>query len=93
MERYKKEGMPRNLGLIETNLMVINLRHTATRPFFELWKKEIEAGSHRDQLSINYCLWKLGIKHKAIFKEKMSLRDSKDFGYFGHGKNSGFIES
>ena len=39
MERYKKEGMPRNLGLIETNLMVINLRHTATRPFFELWEK------------------------------------------------------
>ncbi len=92
VERYKKEGMPRNLGLIETNLMLINLRHTSNREFFNLWKKEIEIGSHRDQLSINYCLWKTGIKYRAIFKEKMSLRDSKDFAYFGHGKNSGLIE-
>ena len=26
----------------------------------EKWEKELLSGSHRDQLSFNYCLWKVG---------------------------------
>lgn len=32
----------------------------------EAWKNEILIGSHRDQLSFNYVLWKLNEKIKSI---------------------------
>lgn len=90
LERYLKEGFPKKFGLVETNLLVINLKHSKTRELFEAWSNEIESGSHRDQLSLNYCLWKTKTDWKPIFIEKTTLRDSFDFAYLGHGKNSGY---
>lgn len=90
INRYKNEGFPKNQGLIETNFLVINLKHPQTAKIFEAWSAEIEGGSHRDQLSLNYCLWKLGAKWLPIFEEKLTLRDSFDFAYLGHGRNSGY---
>lgn len=90
IERYRKEGFPKKFGLIETNLLVINLKHSKTRELFEAWSNEIENGSHRDQLSLNYCLWKTKTDWKPIFTEKTTLRDSFDFAYLGHGRNSGY---
>lgn len=28
-----------------------------------MWAKELIENSHRDQLSLNYCIWKLNIKN------------------------------
>ena len=61
MERYHKEGMPFAFCLPETG--VILRRHTPElREFEEIWGQEVVRGSHRDQLSVSYALWKTGIK-------------------------------
>jgi GT2 family glycosyltransferase len=90
MERYRKEGLPRNHGLIETNLMVVNLAHPASRQIMQAWWREMDRHSHRDQLSLNYVLWKEQQEWLPIMDERTSLRDSLDFAYFGHGRNSGY---
>jgi GT2 family glycosyltransferase len=60
MGRYTKEGMPVAFGLPETG--VILRRHTpAVQAFEELWAAELMRGSHRDQLSVSYALWKTGL--------------------------------
>jgi GT2 family glycosyltransferase len=88
--RYRSEGYPTRQGLIETNLLVVNLTHPLSRRIFDEWWQEIDLGSHRDQLSLNFVLWKVKASWKPIFSEKITLRDSFDFSYLGHGRNSGY---
>lgn len=60
MTRYRREGFPAGYGLNEAP--VILRRHTdAVREFDRLWWHEICRGSRRDQLSLNYVLWKTGL--------------------------------
>lgn len=65
MDKYKKEGYPENNGLCET-FLVIRKSCPEITEFNELWHSEIYNNSKRDQLSFNYCLWKLGITCKVI---------------------------
>lgn len=88
--RIAKENYPKNNGLIETNFIVINLRHGKVDAVFDEWWSMINSGSHRDQLSINYALWKNDVQWRPLMVEKKSLRDSFEFAYFGHGRNSGY---
>lgn len=92
IERYKAEGYPSKNGLIESNFLIINLKNPRSIDLMKMWSDEIENGSHRDQLSLNYCLWKTKSIWKPIFQEKITLRDSFDFAYLGHGRNSGYPE-
>ena len=65
MARYRDEGYPARNGLCAAFLIV--RRHTPQiKEFNELWWSEIDGGSVRDQISIDYCLWKLGIKPAII---------------------------
>jgi hypothetical protein len=65
MSRYRAEGYPRDLGLTENRIML--RRHTPSiEKLDNLWWSEICNGSHRDQLSLGYSLWKLGIAHGMI---------------------------
>lgn len=77
--RYKKSKFPSKIGLSENCLIV--RRHNKKKCIYlmENWWKEIKNYSKRDQLSLNYVLWKTGIKIKYI---------SKQFGlkYFYHNK-------
>lgn len=61
-KKLKAEGFPRNFGLAETGL--IYRRNTdIVKQICEEWGKQILAnGTHRDQLTFNYVLWKLGMK-------------------------------
>lgn len=62
---FIREGYPAHNGLAECT--VILRRHTPQiQALNELWWHEIENGSRRDQLSFNYCCWKLGIKYKEM---------------------------
>ena len=61
MEKYKKEGYPAKNGLNEGTIIL--RRHTKKiEEFNNLWWSEISSGSRRDQLSLNYCLWKLRLR-------------------------------
>lgn len=65
LRRYFREKFPRNFGLAETGAML--RRHTpAVAALNELWWEEITNGSKRDQISFDYCLWKLGMKRREF---------------------------
>ena len=55
MMRYDRWGMPPGFGLWEGGVIY---RHKETnRDWQDLWWKEIEGGSYRDQISLAYSLW------------------------------------
>lgn len=56
--KYKNEGYPEHNGLVETGIMVRELKDERVQKTMELWWKEIIDGSRRDQLSFNYVCWK-----------------------------------
>ena len=74
--KYKEEGFPEHFGLNETGLLV-RKNTEDVKTVCNLWWEEVKNGSHRDQLSFNYCLWKTGIKINNLPKE--TVRNGKYF--------------
>lgn len=62
MKRYKDEGFPSNYGLVQTNVMIRLHNDQYCKDLMEKWWAELKDYSHRDQLSFNYALWKIGNK-------------------------------
>lgn len=58
MERYRKEGFPENYGLTQNNIIVRKHNDENCIKIMNAWWQEILNGSHRDQLSLFYVLWK-----------------------------------
>jgi len=58
---YQRAGMPRHWGLAETRC-VMRVNSPQITKMNELWWSEIQAHSPRDQVSLPYVCWKLGIK-------------------------------
>jgi hypothetical protein len=61
MTKYHTENFPKDFGLHETSV-ILRRRCRETEIFGNLWAKEILDHSHRDQLSFDYCRWKLNQK-------------------------------
>lgn len=74
--RYRSEGLPEHVGMVETGLMY-RRKDTVTAQIMEEWWDEVMNWSHRDQLSFNYVTWKhpdflyntfaQNIKHRYAF--------------------------
>jgi len=65
VERYRQEGLPAHAGMVATGAIL--RRHTAAvRRFNERWYDEVQGGSVRDQLSFNYCAWRLGLRYSVF---------------------------
>jgi hypothetical protein len=65
VSRYREAGFPEQHGLYAGT--VILRRHTAAvAAFNEMWWSEISRGSKRDQLSLCYVLWRLGMEPGKI---------------------------
>jgi len=60
LDKYRKENFPRNFGLAETNIIYRKHKNPYCVKLMDLWAIELLNGSHRDQLSFNYALWKVG---------------------------------
>ena len=54
--------MPKNFGLYETNIFYRSLRDEGVNKLMDMWANELINNSHRDQLSLTYCIWKLNCK-------------------------------
>ncbi len=63
MERYRREAYGTGRGLVTTNVLVRKHWDQMVMRVMELWWKEVETGSRRDQLSFNYACWKLGVMY------------------------------
>jgi len=82
--RYTKEGYPKNNGLAETT--VVFRRNTElVKKINEDWWNEIKNGSRRDQLSIDYVIWKNSTEY---FRINDSVRNGKYFYVKEHKSNS-----
>lgn len=62
---YEREGMPKHWGLAETRC-VIRVNTEKTHELGELWWDQIQHHSPRDQVSLPYVCWKLGLKWNEI---------------------------
>ena len=54
--RYEAQGYVQRSDLMETNVMIFRHRRPAVARFLKLWWREIENGSRRDQVSVNYSI-------------------------------------
>lgn len=65
MKAYKQDGFPANYGL--TSAFFIVRRNTPNIAALEnLWWEQINTYTTRDQLSLMYCMWKLGEDYGRI---------------------------
>jgi hypothetical protein len=71
--------------LIESNIFIANSRSERVTEFFDLWWEQINRFSHRDQLSLNYCLDETGITWTSMRPRGISSRNHPDFVIFKHG--------
>ncbi|MCK4816160.1 DUF616 domain-containing protein [bacterium] len=67
MRRYSREGYPVNNGLYEAGVI---LRRNTDRvsKIMEYWWIEYSQGAKRDQLSLTYVCWKLGVSISSMGK-------------------------
>ena len=80
IDKYKLEKFPKHFGLVQSGIIIRKHNNSYCTKLMELWKSEVLRGSHRDQLSFNYCLWKIGDEgFKYLSKD---LFDSQYFRWY-----------
>lgn len=88
IDRYRDEGFPEHYGLAETNIMLRAHKDQRCVRLMNLWGEEILKGSHRDQLSFDYCVWKLGLKSGVEYlDEKYFNLHLADNNFFALGQH------
>ena len=85
IEKYKAEDFPKNCGLVETGIIYLKHNIDYCKKIMDLWAEELIQGSHRDQLSFNYVLWKLGSDGFEYLDS--SLLKSKYFKLYSHSSS------
>jgi hypothetical protein len=86
IQRYRKEGMPLNYGLIQNRVLLRKHNDQAVIKTMEDWWQEVLNHSRRDQISFCYSAWKNNFKYTiidGIFKEEnnfFKLREHKKTG-------------
>jgi hypothetical protein len=58
MDRYNKDGYPKQNGLISSGVLVRKHNEIDVIEISENWWEEVKSGSKRDQLSFNYVAWR-----------------------------------
>ena len=58
---YFTMGFPKNYGLSLTGFL-LRRRNDECEEFCRMWWNQVRSGSWRDQLSIDYCRWRTGLK-------------------------------
>ena len=90
-EDYKKDGMPKNFGLIASGILLRNNLNEEVSKLMNYWANQIDLYSSRDQVSFSYCIWKLEEKYHLI---ALDIFKNQYFEYTPHlkfsfyGKNS-----
>ena len=85
---YRSMGFGHD-DLIETNLMMFNLKDEGIKRFLDSWWTEIDRYSKRDQLSVNYALKQAGIEWHQLMKHPNSARNHPVFGFVVHDAGEG----
>ncbi len=78
MARYREEGFDVS-DLVETGFFICRISDPRARRFLTAWWREIDRGSRRDQLSVNYALREADIRWLPLMDKGQSLRTHPDF--------------
>ena len=76
MQRYKDDKYPEQRGLSANSIMLKKHNERGMIDLANMWWKEVENFSRRDQLSLYYCTWKLDIKHYLLKYPKTDIRNN-----------------
>ncbi len=82
--KLRKEDYPQGNGLCETGVFFRNHKDDRVAEFDAFWWKCIEEYSRRDQFSVNYALWKLGMDWTWFMPDGRSVYDSGCFEIVQH---------
>lgn len=83
VKHYRKIGYDCK-DLVESGVMMFNLKDKRTPGFFTTWWAEIDQYTRRDQLSLNYALDKNHIKWHQLSKKPHDVRDHPRLGLVPH---------
>lgn len=83
VEHYRKAGMPRRWGLPETRC-VIRRNTEQMRELGERWWHELDTYSVRDQVSLPFVCWQMGVKWREIPGRCWPGNEHKHFYYVKH---------
>jgi hypothetical protein len=89
LNRYTNENFPKQLGLTENNIIFRKHSDVKIIELMESWWGEYLRGPKRDQLSLFYVSWKLGVPIHQ-FSENSRL-NNKFFSVYIHCNNYGFL--
>jgi hypothetical protein len=85
IEKYKKEGFPKNFGLGENNIILRKHNNKKVIKMMNDWWKEFNSYKvKRDQLSLAYVLWKNN--EEFNYMDESSRNENKYFKYVYHKK-------
>lgn len=83
VNRYRAEAFDCE-DLVESNVMMFDLRDERVKRFLSDWWSEIEKGSKRDQLSLNFALRKNALSYYRLMEPPQSARDHPSFALIRH---------
>jgi hypothetical protein len=66
VERYARDGFPRQAGLFEANVIIRRHHDPVVIRAMERWWREWTDGIKRDQLSLTYALWREGLAAQSL---------------------------
>jgi hypothetical protein len=88
-ETYKKEGLPLNSGVVETAVILTDLKNeTARKIQDEILTEYLKMNTKRDQLIVPYVLWKNNIKCEDIELLGNFEDNKKHAKYFQYSSNT-----
>lgn len=85
-KKYKEEKFPEKYGLVQSNIIVRRHNNPDCIRLMECWWYELKNGSHRDQLSFNYAMWK-NKDVKVTYLDKGTCNSEYFKWDTSHGKN------
>ena len=82
--QLRRDGIPRHLGLYETNIVLRRHTDPAVIAVDEAWWKAFSESIHRDQLSATAVLYKAGMKADLLFGPGLNARNVEFVKYYPH---------
>lgn len=77
---YRKLGVKKNSGLISSGILM-RQNTSKVREFCEMWWRQVEMFTHRDQISFGYCQHKMPGVHNQI---EWDYTTQNEFVHIGH---------
>lgn len=79
MKEYRKQGFPKEFGLFENPIIIRRHHDKECINLMELWWEQLVVFSMRDQISLPYAIWKLGISNSSIHILGKDVRSNPRF--------------